>query len=469
MLKILSDNDVSSIHHAALCILDKTGVRISHPEGLELLRSAGTRLEKGRAFIPAILVERCLKMCPRQTALRGHDGRRVVLGDGVLKWHNAGGPPNIIDLETGKPRPATCRDVSDCARVLDALASVDSMTPFFTPQDVPGKLMGLAMYRYCLSGTNKPVSSPGYQNAADFAWLVRMAQVVGKPEEILAMGISPVSPLFFTDMIAGAILECAYHGIAVHPMPSPTAGATAPMPLAGLLAQQHAEILAGLVLAELAHPGLPIVYSGRHSILNPRNGGAAWGLSALGLASAAEVQLGHFCGLPVNTYGLSSDSQAVDFQNGYERALNGLLPAMAGADELSGIGALGAGVSGSYAMMVCDDDLVMQIKQLCKGMKVDQDSLAIDLVGQVAGEGGSGNYMAERHTVQHLRSGEFFFPPIAVRMGLEEWTHSGQKTMVELAREKARKILTGNHPQPLSVEQEKELDLILKKAEMELA
>jgi trimethylamine--corrinoid protein Co-methyltransferase len=87
----------------------------------------------------------------------------------------------------------------------------------------------------------------------------------------------------------------------------------------------------------------------------------------------------------------------------------------------------------------------------------------------VAGEGGSGNYMAEKHTVQHLRSGEFFFPSMAVRMGLEEWTNGGQKTMVERAREKARKILAEHHPQSLSFEQEKELDLILKKAEMELA
>jgi len=372
-------------------------------------------------------------------------------------------------MQSGEHRPSTIRDVLDSARLLDALAGVDSVTPFFSPQDVPGALMGLAMYRHTLPGTSKPVSSPGFMTAAEARWLVRLAEVIGVPAEVLALSISPISPLQLPDDLAGAILETARMGIAFIPLPAPTAGATAPMSLAGLLAQQNAEVLAMVTLVQLIHPGLPVMYCGRQSVMDPRSGAASWGVAALGLASAAVVQLGHHYGLPVNVYGLCTDSNSIDFQSGYERALNALLPALAGADELSGIGNMGTGTFGSYAQMVCDNDIVLEIKRLCKGFEVSEDSLATGLVAEVTAEGGSGNFLAERHTVKTLRSGEVFFPPLSVRRSFEDWELAGRETMRERACAKAEKILSEHTPEPLSAAQEKELDTIMAAAARELA
>ncbi|MCP4530150.1 MAG: trimethylamine--corrinoid methyltransferase, partial [Delftia sp.] len=185
---------------------------------------------------------------------------------------------DVYDPRTGQRRPATLQDVRDSARLLDALEGVTTITPFFTPQDVRGELMSLEMYRHTLPHTTKPVQGPGVQTAAEVYYLARMAAVIDPSiGEALVLGISPVSPLTFPDDVAEAMIETARLGMPLGPLPCPIAGATAPMSLAGALAQQNAEMLASVVLAQLVHPGLPIVYCGRLALMDPRSGFAVWG------------------------------------------------------------------------------------------------------------------------------------------------------------------------------------------------
>ena len=115
-------------------------------------------------------------------------------------------------------------------------------------------------------------------------------------------------------------------------------------------------------------------------MMEPRTGFSVWGGVELGLASAGTVQIGHRYGLPVNVYGLSTNSHTLDIQNGFERALNAVIPALAGADELSGIGEMEAGVMGSYAQMVCDSEIAASVRRLRRGFAVDEDALAVEVI-----------------------------------------------------------------------------------------
>ncbi|MFN3763503.1 MAG: trimethylamine methyltransferase family protein, partial [Anaerolineae bacterium] len=417
-LRFLDDSEVEAVHQATLRILWEVGIVLTHPEGRERLTGAGAIVHKDRVRIPPDLVDWALAQCPRQVTLRGWSGQCVTLGDGSLSWHNVGGARDVYDPRTGKRRPATVQDVRDSARLQDALESVTTVTPFFTPQDVPGPLMSPAMYRHTLSGTTKPVHGPGVQTAEEVRQIARMASVVGPPEEVLTLGISPVSPLFFPDDVVGAILETARRGIPLGPLPCPIAGATAPLSLAGALAQQNAEVLASIVLAQLARPGLPVFYCGRLAMMEPRSGISVWGGVELGLASAATVQIGHRYGLPVNVYGFSTNAHTLDIQSGYERALNAVIPALAGADELSGIGEMAAGVMGSYAQMVCDNGIARSVRRLRQGLTVNEDTLAVGVVAAVMD--GPRNFLGQRHTVRSLRAGEILMTFLAERRSWEE-------------------------------------------------
>jgi trimethylamine--corrinoid protein Co-methyltransferase len=463
----LSDEEVESIHQATLRILSETGVTLSEPTSREILVASDASVRGASVLIPPDLVEKCITLAGKRTSIRGRGGAERNLGDGSLYFHNLGGAPWVYQASTGQRRPATVQDVSSSTRLLDALDNCHTLTPFFTPTDVPGEVMSLAMYRHALPCTLKPLQGPGVQYAAEARTAVRMAEVIGPPGEMLTLSLSPVSPLTIPDHEALAIMEIARLGISFGPLPCPTAGTTAPFTIAGAIAQQNAEVLSALVLAELVRPGLPIIYCGRLAMMEPRTGLSVWGGVELGLASAGTVQVGHRYGLPVNVYGFSTNAHEMDAQDGFERALNAVLPALAGADELSGIGEMEAGVMGSYAQMVLDNEFAGDILRIRRGFVADANTLAVDVIASVMSS--SRNFLGQGHTMKNLRSGEMFMTELAERGSWEGWEASGRMGMVGRAQAEAEKILKEHQVEPLEPAQERELDALLKAAQVELA
>ena len=465
-LKFLSNEEVLKLHHATLRILNEAGYVWTHKESLEILTGAGCRVKGNRVYFPPELVEESIKKAGKKISIRGRGGVTKTLGDGNLYFHNLGGARDIYDAKTGGHRIAQMQDVRDATRLLDALENCHTITPFFTPQDVPGELMSLAMYRHALPFTTKPLQGPGVQFGPETKYAVKMAEVIGDPKEVLTLSLSPVSPLTIPDHEAEAMLEIARAGVAFGALPCPTAGATSPMTISGSIAQQNAETLALVVLTQLVNPGLPIVYCGRLAMMEPRTGASVWGGVELALASAGTVQLGHYYGFSVNVYGFSTNAHTVDVQDGFERGLNAAIPALAGADELSGIGEMEAGVMGSYAQMVLDNELAYSILRLKRGFHADEEALGVDMIAAVMD--GSRNFLGQKHTMKYLKAGEVQLTKLAERTSWEAWDRNGRQGMAEHAANTAEKILREHEVAPLEPQQEKELDAIMAAAAKEL-
>ena len=464
--RFLSEPDVKAIHAASLRVLAETGIRLIHPLAREILSSAGCTVEKERVLLPPWLVEQELAKSTKRVSIRGRGGSVKTLGDKTLHWHNLGGARDIYDAGTGSRRRATLKDLQDSTRLLDALAGVTTITPFFTPLDVPGHLMSLAMYRHAIPHTTKPLQGPGVQNEEEARFAIRMASVIGPAEEVFSLSVSPVSPLSFPADCAAAIIEIARSGIPFAPLPCPTAGTTAPFSIAGAVTQQNAELLASIVLAQLVHPGLPIVYCGRLAMMEPRSGLSVWGGVELGIASAATVQMGHHYGFPVNVYGFSTNSHTLDIQNGFERSLNAIIPALAGADELSGIGEMEAGIMGSFAQIVCDNEIAASVRRIRDGFEINDDSLAVDVISAVMGS--THNFLGQKHTLRYLRNGEVLLTHLAERGSWEAWEQNSRLSMAERAQAEAKSILQNHQVEPLQSDQELELDEILREADRKL-
>jgi len=226
-------------------------------------------------------------------------------------------------------------------------------------------------------------------------------------------------------------------------------------------------VLAALVLAQLVRPGLPMIYCGRLAMMEPRTGISIWGGVETGIASAGTVQLGHHYGLPVNVYGFTTNAHSLDIQNGFERAMNAILPALAGADELSGIGEMEAGVMGSYAQMVADDEFAGSVLRVRNGFGADETALAVDVVA--AAMASTRNFLGQKHTLKYLKSGEVYVTKLAERTSWETWEMGGRHGLAERAQAEAERILREHQVPPQEAAQERELDRILAAAERELA
>jgi trimethylamine--corrinoid protein Co-methyltransferase len=168
----------------------------------------------------------------------------------------------------------------------------------------------------------------------------------------------------------------------------------------------------------------------------------------------------------VNVYGFSTNSHCLDIQNGFERSLNAIIPALAGADELSGIGEMEAGVMGSFAQIVCDNEIAASVRRLLKGFEVSEDSLAVDVISTALKR--SNNFLGQKHTMKYLRSGEVLLTALAERGSWETWDNNQRIGMAERAQSEAERIICEHQVETLSTHQDIELDKILRAADIEL-
>ena len=188
-LKFLSETEIESIHQATLRILDEVGVVLKHKDTQDLLAAADARIDGERVKFPPELVEKCIASAGKTVSIRGRNGTVKTLGDGKLYFHNLGGARDIYNSADGAKRYATIEDVQNATRLLDALEHCNTITPFFTPRDVPGELMSLMMYRHALPHTAKPVQGPGVQYPGEVKYVLRMAEVIGPAPEVLTLAV----------------------------------------------------------------------------------------------------------------------------------------------------------------------------------------------------------------------------------------------------------------------------------------
>ena len=172
------------------------------------------------------------------------------------------------------------------------------------------------------------------------------------------------------------------------------------------------------------------------------------------------MEIGLAYGLPVNVYGLCTDAHLPDIQSRYERMLNALLPTLAGADEISGVGEMCGGVVSSLAQMVIDDEILDYVQRVRRGFVTDAESLAVEVIADAMD--GARNFMGQKHTVKFMRQGEVLQTRLARREGWGEWEGSGRKGIAERANERAAELLASHPALPLSEQQQAAMQDILR-------
>jgi trimethylamine---corrinoid protein Co-methyltransferase len=469
-LQFLSDRALADIESTAHRLLDEVGIALEHAEAREMLHGLGCRMEGRRTLIPPDVVAWAVENVTPHQDFYNIDGSHAFSFDGQrLRFHNGGGPPFIYDLENGKRRPATLKDVADMTRLLDALPHVDVVVPLFGPQDVPPQLLNLASTEVMLRNTRKPVSSAAIEKPEYVDYTVQMAAAccggmeAYREHPSMIISVSPVSPLTFSADITASIMAVVKSGSPFYPLPAPSLGATSSITMAGALAQQHAEVLSSLVIAAAAHPGALVGYSSRINPIDLRTAVSSWGGPEVGMTGACAAQLAHRLGLPCDSYGLSTSSTRLDAQFAYERLANAVTPALAGADILSGVGTTDSGMAGALEIAVIDNEIIGLLKRVAQGCAVNDDTLAFDVMRDVIL--GDGVFLGEEHTVRHMRKGALWTPEISVRSTSDD---SEQEGVVARAKSRAAQILENHQVEPLLDEVSRQLDQIMERARREL-
>jgi len=321
----------------------------------------------------------------------------------------------------------------------------------------------------CLRNSEKHVTA-GSLSVVGARYQIEIATAIaGGREELRRRPIvsaiqSPISPLAFEGGLIEAAMEFARAGIPVAFMAMPLMGETAPATAAGILVVSNAESLASLVISEFASSGSPVVYASAAGGIDFRTGGATVGTPEYSIVQMGCAQLARGYNLPSEICGGGSDSKLPDIQAGFERAMSLTTSILTGADIITGLGGLNAANLMCPELLIIDDEIIEAALRITHGLEVNDDTLALDVIGKV---GPGGHFLGEKHTLEHYKT-ETWLPKISDKGTFETWAKMGSKPMDKVAKEKVKEILATHKPEPIPGNTEKEISKILRRAETEL-
>jgi trimethylamine--corrinoid protein Co-methyltransferase len=457
----LSPDEVQQIDGASMSILESVGLRVDLKRARDSFRQAGAHVdEEARSVrIPEKLVRWAIDQAPGQFAVYGPDGDfRLEVGTDEVHFAGLGVLTHVLDRETGELRPATMQDQRNHLRLVDSLPNIAATPIGVWPADIPTTTIHVEAILAWAQNCRKPFGMGAYGAMASEDMMRMMAIAAGGREELKRRprffgSCSAVSPLQMAQMQLEGMFLFAEYGQPMVVGPEAMSGATAPATLAGLLAQHNAEVLAHVTLAQVIAPGTPVAYGCASTIADMASGNIATGAVESGLIVAAAAQMARYYGLPCRALAGATDAKTLDLQCMLERVAALMPAALAGVHFIVCAGTLDGITVLSEPLLVLDDELCGLILRLARGIEVNDETIALDLIKEV---GWQGHYLDQLHTAQHYRR-EHYLPRLLRRDSREVWEGKGSKTALDLARERVRELLAKHEPKQLDPAVEKEM------------
>lgn len=451
-LSFLSDEGKESLHQGILELLGRVGMVVMHEGARELLEKNGCRNgEDGRLLIPAGLVDRALSSTPKRIGVFDREGEPAMELAGRNPFFGTGSDLTYR-LEGDPPERRLCslEDVKSAARVADALTGIDFIMSCAHPRETPPDLAYLESFRAMTENTTKPVVCTA-KDRNDLAAMWEISAVLRGGEEALRempfclyYG-EPSSPLKHPRESVDKLLFCAEKGLPLVYSPAPIAGSTAPMTIAGHVAQGLAECLCGMVLHQLAAPGAPFIMGMGPAVLDMATSQCSYNAPEYLMSYAAVVEMSNYYNIPNWGYAGTSDSQIPDEQAVFEGGLEVFLAAALGSNLNHDVGYLDFGQTGSLEMIVIMSEIIEQVHRFMRGAPVDEENLALSVVREAAK---SMDFLGHPHTHRHFRQTQWR-PRLMSRKGRSQWEQEGGLSLLERARKRLREILTEQGSPPL--------------------
>jgi trimethylamine--corrinoid protein Co-methyltransferase len=449
----LAEADLARIDGAILEVLGSVGMSEAPPLAIKLVTDRGGKVScDGRLTFPRSLVEEALAGLTRDFTLHGQaPGHEMVLSGNRVHVGSGGAAPTILDLETGRYRCSTLRDLYDAARIVDTLENIHFFSRSLVARDMPDALSLDVNTAYAsLSGTVKhvctSVSVPeNVAPIAEMCFAIAGSREAFVEQPFLSININHVTPpLRFATEACDVLAEAAHLGIPVHVNTFGQLGASSPVTIAGSLVQTVAETLAGMMFAWLVNPNVKAVFGARPMITDLRTGAMSGGGGEQAVLMAAATQMAQFYGLPNSSIAGATDSKIADAQSGYEKSLSVTLAAHAGSNMITQACGMHASLMGcAFESYVIDNDMLGGILRSIGAVEVSEATLAIGMIGEVVR--GEGHYLGQAETLGRMET-DFLYPRIADRRSPGEWEADGSRDIREMARARAREILATHFP-----------------------
>ncbi len=466
-LMYLDKNEIDKIHGASLEILSKVGIRIEHTEIFKKMKEHGAEETKDRRLLlDGGLVEEAIKKSSKKYVIYARDSRyNLEVGGGNLRFLSSGGQAWIVDPIRKERRKPTVNDLYNAIIIGDALENINIVGAMVIPQEIPPQVRSIYIYSELVKSSSKVVFS-WIENPKEAAFVLKIFEAISGGENehrkkpMIWYFCEPISPLKFRYESLEILKLFCSKGLPVTFGPMVQAGSTGPITLAGTLALENAEILAGVTISQILSPGIPVEYGGIPHISDMRNLNISFGSPEQIIMAVAMIQIGKSYGFPVHVNTGLTDSNVPDAQAGIEKCASMLASALAGAELFGHLGISGADQGASLEELIIDNEIAGYVRRVIKGFEVNEETLALDLIRDRCE---IGSFIGTKHTLRHMRK-EQWFPQLLNRDIWENWISKGSKNLLAKAVETKERILKEHEIKRLDQQLEREIDKIVKNA-----
>jgi trimethylamine--corrinoid protein Co-methyltransferase len=158
------------------------------------------------------------------------------------------------------------------------------------------------------------------------------------------------------------------------------------------------------------------------------------------------------------------DSKRLDAQSGHEFTLTAIIPALAGANLIYGVGMLDSALTWDYASAYLQNEFIDMVLKVVNGIQISADTLAMDVIREV---GPAGEFITHEHTYNNFK--KLSNPKLMDRDNRENWEAAGSQDIAEVAFDKSLDILKNFQPKPRPDNVQKALDSIYAEYEQMVA
>ncbi len=469
VLNPLTKEEEDTVHSESVRILEEIGIKVTSPEVLRLLKDAGAAVDTKTQIVKISeeLVKEALGKAPKEFSMSARESAKDArLPATVVQGVNDGQPTDVWDINTQSKRKSRMEDLIDLTVVCNAMPEVDLYWPEVVATDLPAEVSNAHEYAASVAYTGKHVQH-GAGSVEDAQALIDIASAVAGSEDalrrrpIVSITHTPITPLRYEEGDIDAAVMFARAGLPVVHLSMAISGSVCPVSLAGTITLVNAENLAGFFISQSAAKGAPVLYSSESGPMDMRTGVFLSGSTEGALINAAGCQMARRYRMPSQVGGTAASGTMPGYEVGYQKAISGLLPALAGADQVVGIGGFDRSGCESVEQVVMDCELWRNVLRAFRGVRVDKDTLAFDAIARV---GPGGYFMKDIHTLKHFKS-EILLPKIAMRPASPG---AKEEPIREAARAEAKRILAEHRPAPLDKSVKQAIKEILVKHDTKL-
>jgi trimethylamine--corrinoid protein Co-methyltransferase len=429
-MELLSADQIESIHRASLKLLAEVGVEVMHEESRRILRRAGADVDEATQRVrsdPAMIEAEIARAPSSFTILTRDPAKSIVLGEGEVVFSSVGGPAFANDLDRGR-RAGNYADMRDYIKLVQSLNVIhqEGGGPI-EPTDLPAESRHLDFYEAVLTLTDKSWEcwALGGYRVRDAVEMISIAYGIPRDQmdrQVTAITvINSNSPLGLDGPMGEGLVELARSGQASILTPFTLAGAMSPVTLVGAIAQQNAEALFMVALAQLARPGAAVVYGGFTSNVDMRSGAPAFGTPEYAKSAMVSGQLARRYGLPFRSSNVTS-SNCVDVQAAYESEMSLWGAIMGGVNLLMHCaGWLEGGLTASFEKLIVDAEMLQMMREFLQPFDTSGVEQAMEAVAEV---GPGGHFFGVGHTLERFETA-FYSPLLSDWRNFETWQESG--------------------------------------------